>query len=178
MSLIVEDGQGRADAESYCSVAEATAYHSVRATNDAWSNVDDQEAALRMATDYMVQVFYGLWAGVRWNNVQALDWPRSGVPIEDSTSGYGEYPATVPLNTVPKEVKYACAEYALKMFVGATYTPLLSDLQRETTEEKVGEVLVKYAAGGPRQPQYAAARSWVRRFLTGGGGAMAPMDRA
>lgn len=54
MALIVEDGTGLADAESYLSVADADTYHADR-NNEAWQDYStaEKEAALRKATQYI-----------------------------------------------------------------------------------------------------------------------------
>ena len=78
MSLIVEDGTGRADAESYASVSVADAYHTARG-NTAWAALATtalKEAALRKATDYLGQTYGLRWKGYRMTTTQALDWPR------------------------------------------------------------------------------------------------------
>ena len=56
MALTPETGAGLADADSYCSQADADAYHDDRG-NGAWALLDSdaKDAALRKATDYMVQ---------------------------------------------------------------------------------------------------------------------------
>lgn len=162
MALIVEDGTGRADAESYCSVAFATAYFSKRGQADAWDAVEDKEAALRLATDYVEQTYRGRWLGIRTRDEQALDWPRSEVPLPGSWLGVR------PHDEVPAELANAVAELALR----AASAPLLEDLGRETASESVGPISVSYREGGPRQQTYTAAVSWLRTLLRGSGGAM------
>ena len=168
MALIIEDGTGKADAESYCSAADATAHHNGRGKADAWDAVDDKEAALRNATDYITAIYRSRWAGIRATAVQALDWPRSDVPWEDSPLGVR------PSNTIPLELKQACAELALK----ANDTPLLTDLGRETLSERVDVIAVTYAEGKSRQTQYALVDGLLRSLLIGGGGGFIPMERA
>ena len=72
MALITEDGTGRADAESYCSVAAADAHHAARGAA-AWAalTTEAKEQALRRATDYMGQIYGPLWAGHRSLPTQA-----------------------------------------------------------------------------------------------------------
>jgi hypothetical protein len=66
MTLTVEDGTGKADAESYISVADADTYFTAR-NNATWAalSTSDKEAALRKATDYMLQAYRVRWAGMR-----------------------------------------------------------------------------------------------------------------
>lgn len=141
MSLIVEDGTGKSDAESYISVADADTYHSKRG-NTAWAALatETKEVLLRKATDYMVQTYRTQWAGARKQDYQALDWPRYDVPKFDSPSGYGSYPAYYLDTIVPGEVKVACAELAYK----ANVDTLAPDIDRLTKREKIGTLEVEY----------------------------------
>ena len=67
MSLIVEDGTGKSNAESYISVADADTYHSNRDNTD-WAALTtaEKERLLRIATDYMVAVYRLRWDGYRY----------------------------------------------------------------------------------------------------------------
>lgn len=159
MSLITEDGTGKFNAESYCSVAQATSFHSVRSTVDSWGDmdVDKQEACLRAATDYITQTFGGRWGGDRKSSTQALEWPRVAVPWPD---GYLTYR---PDGTIPQELVNACAELALKAYSG----PLLADLGRETSSESVDVISVSYVPGSSRQTKYPTVERWLRSLLVG-----------
>lgn len=79
MSLIVEDGTAKLDAESLASVEFADDYFDKRG-NTAWLDLDTsaKEAALRIAADY-IETHYGtMFRGYRVNPAQALSWPRAG----------------------------------------------------------------------------------------------------
>lgn len=167
MALVVEDGSGLANAESYASADETAAYFTLRGKGDAWSDLEDQEAALRLATDYMAQVYRGQWAGMRTTATQALDWPRTDVPWEDSPAGV--YASDV----IPVEVKQACMELALR----TASTDLLADTGRETLSESVDVISVTYAKGSSQQTQFAAVNALLKTLLVGGGGVI-PMERA
>ncbi len=170
MPLIVEDGTGKADAESYCSVSDADAYHAARGVT-AWAALDTtgKEQRLRMATDYMLQTYRALWAGQRVTATQALDWPRYDVPRRD----YGDY---YPSNTVPAEVVRACAELASRVTVGAA---LLTDQTREITEQTVGPITTKYAQGSSQATRYAAADAMLAPFFVAArGGSVMRLVRA
>lgn len=160
MTLIVETGAGLANAESYASVAFATAFHGARGKADAWDAVEDKEAALRNATDYMTQQYSCRWAGTRFSEAQALDWPRYDVPWSDQALGVR------PQNVIPSELMSACAELALKSASAA----LLTDLGRETLSEKVDVISVTYAQGASRQTKYPTVEGWIRPLLKAGSG--------
>lgn len=78
MSLIVEDGNGLATAESYVSVVDADAYH-LALGNTAWAaaSLSDKEIALRRGTQY-IDARYSFRSTQNWPDSQALQWPRAG----------------------------------------------------------------------------------------------------
>ena len=177
MALIVEDGTGRADAESYCSVAEATAYHNKRGSSksDAWDAIDDKEASLRLATEYMLAVYRPLWIGSRLTYLQALDWPRIDAQIEGvAGGGYGYYPPNYPTDEVPVLVKNACAELALRTANG----DLITDEDRTTKRETVGPITVEYKDGAPKQVRFAYVDSMLQTLFNGSSGSMLKVLRA
>ena len=141
MALVVEDGTGRADAESYCSVAHADAYFAARGLT-SWDGSDaHKEGLLRKATDYMKARYGHQWKGTRINSTQALDWPRYDV----IAWGY-----SVDSASVPTDVKNACAEFAHR----ANTQDLWADRTRATKREKVDVIEVEYDTAGNRDLQY------------------------
>jgi hypothetical protein len=170
MALVVEDGTGRADAESYISVASATSYHAARG-NTAWALLASdtiREQLLRKATEYMLQEYRALWASFRVTVTQALDWPRAWVPIPDAPSGYGSMAAYVANNIVPVEVQRACAELALL----ASTTDLNPPLERTTSSEKVGPVEVTYDKTAPERKRYPQIDQMLQPYIIGGKASM------
>lgn len=150
MSLIVEDGSGKSNSESYISVADADTYHSNRGNTD-WAALTTtvKEQLLRKATEYMVAVYRLRWDGYRYVNTQALDWPRIYVPVRDICS-VNAYPEYVDFDVVPVLVQNACAEFALK----ANAETLLDDQEQVTIREKVGPIEVEYDKFSPQSKRY------------------------
>lgn len=150
MALEVEDGTGKADAESYATVADADARLAARGFA-LWATMStaEKEQALRRATDYMTQVYRDRWAGVRVTTTQALDWPRAYVPRRDASAAYDDlyYPA----DEVPAEVIAACVDLAYKG-AGGPLTP--TALGRKTVREKVDVIEVEYDKNAPQYPVY------------------------
>ncbi len=159
MALIVEDGTGLPDAESYASVVEADAYFAARGQADAWDAVEDKEVALRLAADYLSYTYRNLWAGDRLDSLQALDWPRVEVPW-DTPTGYRDY------RVIPRELKNAQCELALRTAAGS----LIADLGRETKRETVDVITVEYADNGSRQTEYSIVDGWLKSLLGVGAG--------
>lgn len=161
MTLIVEDGTGLATAESYCSTAEADAYHTARGREAAWSDLDDEvkEQLLRQAADFMRQLYRQRWKGMRASQRQALDWPRYQVELEDV--GFGGYHAYVLPTVVPDEVKNACAELALRAKSGE----LAPDVKRQVAEKTIGPITTVYTTGAPAYTQYRAIDLMLAPYL-------------
>lgn len=167
MALIVEDGTGLPNAESYISVADATAYHLKRG-NAAWATVIDdttREQLLRKATDYMEQAYRERWKQFRVYSTQALSWPRAWVQMPDAPYGYGSFAAFIPNNVVPTEVKSACAELGL-LAVSGDLNPLLD---RRTTKEKVDVIEVEYDANSPQYRSYRAVDMLLEPYFDADG---------
>jgi hypothetical protein len=143
MALIIEDGTGVLNADSYVSASRAQAFAS--SLGLAWpENVTAAEQALRRATRFIDASYRGRFLGVRVKGrAQALEWPRSGVFVaqvsrdeaagdplglddtwaarDGRTYGYGYgygygIPAYVllPNNIVPVEVIEATIEVAIR----------------------------------------------------------------
>jgi hypothetical protein len=139
MALIVEDGTGRPDAESYCTVAFADEYHAARG-NAAWAALSPlgKEIALRKATDFMLSNFGSRWVGTRATALQALDWPRAYVPALDGSVA-GEFLFST---VIPVSVQRACAYYA-----DPAITALVASAGAVSIKEKkLGPATFKYTS--------------------------------
>jgi hypothetical protein len=157
MTLIVEDGTVVTNANSYVTVAVADTYFENLGQTLWTETVADEakEAALVKATTYMQERFRLLWRGSRVEALQALDWPRRGVPIPDFFDPFFRQ-VNVPLqfqdtvfigNTViPEEVKQAQMMLAFSTIdsAGASTVVLQGSLGRKTKREKVGSLEVEY----------------------------------
>lgn len=165
MSLIVEDGTGKSDADSYISVDYADTYHA-KYGNTSWASLTTENKAvyLRRATDYMVGKYRLRWKGQRTLLTQALDWPRFGVIVEDAKYyTYGSF--QIDQNTVPNEIKNACAELALRASIGA----LFKDQGQKVLSKSVGPISVTYDKDSPAQKRYTQVDAMLGPFLSGSG---------
>lgn len=140
MALIVEDGTGKEDAESYLSVAAADTYFTGRGAPAAWTALDTakKEAALRYASQALDGMFE--WRGVMQTTSQALSWPRSGAYDFEGGRSY-------PTGAVPERVMQATCELALLHLT----SPLNTSYDRggAVRKEKVGPIETEYEAGAP-----------------------------
>lgn len=101
--LIIEDGTGKVDAESYATAAELVSYaikYGVTIPTDAVT----QEALLRrsaLAMDGMK------WKGCKTSGEQALSWPRREVEIDGEIK---------PSNYIPARIQYGQMALAAEIY--------------------------------------------------------------
>lgn len=102
MALIVEDGTGVVNANSYSSLEYADEYFTLTG-NSAWGGgATQKEQALILATRYIETFEY---QGVRqFPEIQLLKFPRKYVYVD----------GVVQDGIVPRGIKNACCEYAVK----------------------------------------------------------------
>jgi hypothetical protein len=104
MAFVEESGAGLSNANAYCSVAFADAYHLDRG-NVLWTGTaTEKQQAIIKATDYVDKVHYGRFRGWPLNSDQALQWPRGSA--ENDRGGFW--------NGVPEPLKKAVSEYAVR----------------------------------------------------------------
>lgn len=129
MAFTVETGLGLTDSNSYVSVADADSYHADR-NNTAWTaqGTTTKQAALIKATDFIDAAYR--FIGVRWNEDQALEWPRDLLDddLNDDSS----------LDAVPTRVKKATYELAL--------IALDQDLFKNPDSDKPGGAIVSQSS--------------------------------
>lgn len=167
MSLVVEDGTGLSNAESFISVAAASTRHTALG-NAAWAaaaNDTVREQALRRATAYMEQAYRRRWLGIRAHEEQALSWPRAvDVLVDDYL---------LDTDIIPAEVKNACADLALR----ALAEDLSPDLERAVVREKVGPIETEYDRASPQSKRFRAVDAMLAPYLKANG-VCAPLVRA
>lgn len=136
MTITTENGTGLPNADSYASVVVADARCAALGVADWGPRTEgEKEVALRRATQFMLANYRSRWAGRRVSQVQALDWPRYDVCVDDFV---------VVSNTVPVEVVNACIDLAVRAAAG---TELLPDLD-------VGNNQIKRDKTGPLETEY------------------------
>lgn len=150
MTLVVEDGTGLTNADSYLSVADADTYFT-NLGNTSWAGTTTvKEVALRKATQYLDNTYN--WIGDILSLEQSLNWPRTDV--EDSNGRDLS-------DSVPVKVKNATAEMAL-LTLSSTLVPNTTNANY-VKREKVGELETEYFSGAPTGTQYR----YVDRMLNG-----------
>lgn len=132
MALIVEDGSGVINANSYGSIVDAKAYAVDRGI-DLGTDNSKITAWLIQGTDYLESFNY-----VGLENVfgQALSWPRKFVRFDIDT--------VFPTNQIPTNLVKALFELVIVQFNGLVLSPV-SDGSPFVTEEKVDVLLEKFS---------------------------------
>tara|TARA_R110000744_G_scaffold30928_4_gene73050 strand:+ start:710 stop:1216 length:507 start_codon:yes stop_codon:yes gene_type:complete len=153
MALVVEDGSGKSNANSYISQADATTYFTNHDNPTAWSGLSSalKDAALLYAT----VTLDGMWdfTGTVTTSTQALAWPRDGVWDEEGRN--------LAANAIPQRIKDAECELALLH----TSDPLNASYARSGAieEERVGPILTRYFDRASME----AALPIIRRIILG-----------
>lgn len=167
MALIIEDGTGKTDANSYTTVEEARSYASARGTELPTEDAQVESLLVR-AMDYL-EAQRGKYQGVKtYPGLQALQWPRSGVIIDCDYQ--------LPDNIIPNELKNAQKQLALEVFNGLVLLP--SSDGRVVKREKVDVIETEYmtgqdlGSGATMGPSFPAVDALLEPLFSacGGGG--------
>lgn len=172
MSLIIEDGAGRADAESYASIATINAYAAARGLTFAitgGTNEADAEAAARRATVWLDATYRGRFTGRRTNGrTQALEWPR--IEAHDNQVP----PDFIESDEIPREIIDACCEAAVREKASpGSLSPDVTPGQVAKRERVEGAIEVEYfrAGGvGDQRPVSTVIDDILGSLLTTGSG--------
>ena len=146
--MVVEDGTGLSNADSFVSVAYADTYFSTRGVT-AWASLTNKEALLIKATDYIEAVYSESWKGVTLNDTQSLSFPRI---IDDAT-------------VYPDRLLKAVCELALK----ANSSVLLIDEKQRVLEKKIDVMTIKYAEYSDQKTQYSMVYGLISPYLSSSG---------
>ncbi|WP_428555998.1 DnaT-like ssDNA-binding protein [Pseudomonas edaphica] len=141
MTLIIEDGTGKPDAESYAS-AEDLALYAVKFGTIIPAGIREQEALLRRAALAMDGM---TWKGRKMSSEQALAWPRRGVELDYQIK---------PDNYMPARIQYGQMALAAEIHQ--------DDI--DPVEKRKGAVLLDRVEGAVTR-QYAAIPSTSNRLL-------------
>jgi len=166
MAIVVEDGTGLANADSYISVADADTYVDAVATaarNTVWDalTLANQERALRVATQWLDAEYNTRWKETRSNEGQALDWPRQN--IED-IDGF------IILSTiVPQPVKDSTVEMALRAMSEDIFLDETNDGRIRSKMSKVGPLATRteYVGGAGQSKRFPVVQRLLRDLVTG-----------
>ena len=141
LTLIKEDGTGKADANAYADVADGDAYHDGHLYSTAWTGASagQKTAALVMASRLIDG--QSQFNGLRSQSGQALQWPRVNCPDPDKApipvlTSLLLVDPFVPFSIVPKALVRATCEMARELLIA------------DRTAAPVGEGLKYYNQSG------------------------------
>jgi hypothetical protein len=140
VALIVEDGTGLIDSNTYIDVADFRAWAASLGEGDDLPVADEDVEALLLRAMYPLQA--ECWLGSRTypENPQALSFPRSGLYADG---------VAVPSDSVPQQVIDAQSSYALTANTQDLYNALPAGSAGAIIEERVeGAITMKYANSG------------------------------
>lgn len=155
MTLIIEDGSGRADANCYADTDYADGYHALRGRAEwAAAAAGERAAALIKATDCLDANYS--FRGHRETRTQALAWPRCCAEDESGRV----------ISGVPDAVRRACAELALR----ALTEDLMPDEARggQVVSESLGPISTTYAPDAPAGTVRRLVDGILRGVVQGG----------
>lgn len=161
MALIVEDGTGRPDANSYASVAAADAWNASQLDGASWDMLDvsDKERALITATDVIDSSLD--WDGEPAEAFQALQWPRVGARDR------GNRP--IDRAALPRALPQATAELARvladRVAAGQSATAVASSAETAVRKVVLGEIEIEMADGAASSSASAAAAAAAQALL-------------
>lgn len=154
--LIVEDGTGKADSNTYADLAYADNYFSVR-NNSTWQNynIGQRKSALIKGAAYVDQYDF---IGTKKTATQAMQWPRINAKVD----GY-----LLDSTLIPKALKDAQCEAGLRAAAGE----IMADIESGSTiEETVDVITVKYSEySSSGVTRYPIIESLLRKLVTSSG---------
>lgn len=157
--LVVEDGSGTPDANSYVSYADFTQYLTVYNYSDLLLLTEAQlVSALLKGTDYVDTFSY---KGVKTYSSQFLQFPR----LECFPTGE-QLP--LPFDSVPSKVKRAQMSAAIEELKGVELLPTISPSDF-VKREKVGPIETEYSDAlktGMSTPSFYSVDSLLKEYFT------------
>jgi hypothetical protein len=163
MALIVEEGSGLDNANSFVDISFADEY-TLEYGPSTWVGLPDptKVTALLKATQYMEAMYRTRWVGTRLLGTQSLSWPRAYATESDGWE--------IPTNIVPLAVKQATVIMAIKSLT----EDILPDVTEATgnitqTRVVVGPVEeeIHYSGGKTQLKSYTSVVNLVRSLLGG-----------
>jgi len=144
MALIVEDGTGKSDAESYASVADFKTY-CYKVGHGYVGNTDTEiEQALRRATRWLDARYGARFLGLWTFTAQRLEWPRAYVLYRDTSISSDVVPAQVVAATCEATVRELASPHSLSEDESATRVKRdrVGDVETEFIQSAMGVTLV------------------------------------
>ena len=140
--LVIEDGTGLSNAESYVDESYVNAYFLKRGINE-WASLTNREQLIIRAMDYIENNY--TYQGTKLLSTQSLQFPR----LINSETVY------------PIALKNAACELALK----SNEEDLLADTDKTTIREKVGALEIEYDPNQDNTKSYNYVNKLLAPYL-------------
>lgn len=134
INLVVENGTGLSNANSYCNLDYALEYCTMKGyTNWQTLSEDEQKIFIIRGTEFVDNFFN--WKGVRYRQSQSMAFPRDNLYDEDR----------YPVIGIPDKLKKACLEAAfLNASSGSDTLFSVKDENGDIKKQKVDSLEVEY----------------------------------
>ena len=134
ITLVVEDGTGLPNANSYCDLDYALEYCVMKGYSDWQSLSEDMQKVYLIRGTEFVDNFYN-WRGIRHRQSQSMAFPRDEIYDDDK----------YPVNGIPDKLKKACIEAAfLNVNAGKDTLFTTKDENGGIKRQKVDTLEVEY----------------------------------
>ena len=167
VTLTVEDGTGKSDANALVSLSGLKAYADERGTSYSTYTDDQLSSAIVRASAFLTNAF--VWDGLKVNGRdQTMSWPRVNMTDREGW--------VIPSTEVPREVTAACAEIALyEAETPGAMNPNVV-LAEKVRSEQVGSIRVEYAnlftSASDARPTLTVIHDLLAPFLSSGRGSV------
>jgi hypothetical protein len=158
MALLVEDGTGVANANSYVSVASARTW--VAARGFSFTGTDSVVEQLLLLAMDLLETYRAQYRGSKTASDQSLQWPRTGATLDRELL---EDDAIPPL-LISAQIQLAYEAQSTVLQPSGT--------GQEVLKEKVGPIETEYVPRGMTtiRPLFNKANAFLDPLLRGGGG--------
>lgn len=167
MAFDVEDGTGKATANSFATVVEAQEFADERGFTLP-TDSGDIEQLLVQAGDYLLGM-ETQFKGQRTNDGQRMPFPRVGVLLYQGVE-------SIDNDEIPERLK----EAQIRLAISGNSTTLVPDgAGREVIRKKIGPLETQYgeSGSGTVNPQFNQAMDLLAPFLHGEGSAIIRVER-
>lgn len=161
ITLVVEDGTGLPNANSYCDLDFAIEYCTMKGYADWLKLSDDEQKVFIIRGTEFVDNFYN-WKGIRHRQSQSMAFPRDEIYDDDK----------YPVNGIPEKLKKACIEAAFLNATSGTSTLFSTkDENGGIKKQKVDTLEVEYfgnqKSGSASDVDYTTIYDVLNKLLKG-----------
>lgn len=166
MALVVEDGTGLSTADSYQSIADVGTYNTAHRASTSWSGATDanKEKYCRLATQWLDANYGPRWKGVKADEDQALNWPRTDAYDND---GYA-----IDDDALPTRLTDAHSEVAVFLSEGENMFQNFSNpgvIKRKRKKLGPMEEEIEYMGGSSQVKEFPIIEMLLRDLINPSG---------